>query len=803
MQILRMPEHFSQKSNIRAGLMTSVAMVALSVLLLPTSYAAAQDTSVRSSRVITYNIPAQPLGSALTRFADTTGLKLLFPSQLVAGRLSQAVSGTMSPDTALSQLLSNTGLSYRYGSSDTVTITGIAGAGLEQGASDGSTVLQSIVVAGERPGAYDTEESSVGTKTDTPLRDVPQSIQVVTRSVLTDRKTNTLTQALENVSNVQQNNTSANRAESFILRGFSAKGYAIDGSVDNAAADRPALSIDLAGVERVEVLKGPASVLYGRGDPGGLINVVTRKPTDVLTAEATTQLGSYGFRRVESSVSGPLNADGTLTGRLTGAAQTDGGFRGDRPDSDRQYIGGVLGWNPDEDTSVSLTVDNTHQKQPFDRGLVVTPDNKVSLPIDTFLGEDWSMVDSRKTRIGVTAEHQATDWLKLRSVVRYDDALTNDTGIDFRDLLADGRTLQRRYTDRTEDASNLDLQFESIATFDTGFASHTLLTGVEYTRSTMNFLSARANIASIDIYDPVYGAVMPAAVVNSDYYKTVRQSAVYVQDQVDFSDQWKMLAGLRYDYFTQDATIYTGSGQPKLDDGALTGRIGVVYQPIEPVSLYASYSTGFMPQNGFGQGNSGLAPEKSWQIEAGAKIDFIPDRLSATMSVFQITKNNVAVGVAGEDYSVLTGEQRSRGFEIDVTGEITPGWQLIASLGYVDATITEDDVYEVGNRLVGVPRWNGSLWTTYEFQTEKLAGLKVGAGVTAVGKRTGDLDNSFYIDGYYRLDASVSYQLTENLELSVLGRNLTNKDYILSTNGRTENTPGAPLSVLAAIKASF
>jgi iron complex outermembrane receptor protein len=152
---------------------------------------------------------------------------------------------------------------------------------------------------------------------------------------------------------------------------------------------------------------------------------------------------------------------------------------------------------------------------------------------------------------------------------------------------------------------------------------------------------------------------------------------------------------------------------------------------------------------------------------------------------------------------VLTGEQRSRGFELDLAGEVTDGWQFIASLGYIDAEITRDDVFEVGNSLIGVPHWSGSLWTTYEFQTGHLEGLKLGAGVTTVGARFGNLSNSFSVDGYYRLDASVSYKISDNLEFSLLARNLTDRVYIESTASDTENHPGAPFSVMAAIKATF
>jgi iron complex outermembrane recepter protein len=785
---LRKNKTSGYKSGIKAILLGTAAFLAM------TPQAIAQ--SVRQ-----YSIPAQSVSSALVRYSTLTGVNLVYDGELSGGLRSSAVSGQLSQEQALGQLLAGTGLSYRFGANDTVTIIAP-----QQGsaaiAGDASTLEAIVLQSGDAPGSYEAVESSVGTKTDTPLRDVPQSIQVVKRSVIEDQQATTLTQALQNVSNVQQSNTGGNRAETFVTRGFSSNNYAIDGSVLNATGSRPEVNPDLAGVERVEVLKGPASVLYGRGEPGGLINIVTRRPTDVPSAEATTQIGSYGFRRGEATASGPLNEDATLTGRITGAAQRESGFIDHRQDSERQYIGGVLEWSPDDDTRVSLSVDNTHQKQPFDRGLIVGPDNEVIGPYHRFLGEDWSMVESRKTRVALTAEHQALEWLKFRGTVRYDDAYTEDTGIDYRDLEDDGRTLGRRYTDRVEDMSNLDMQFESIITFDTANIGHTVLAGVQHVRSRMDFWSARANIAPIDIYDPVYGAPKPTPTVNNVYIQDIVTSSVYLQDQIDFSEQWKALVGFRYDYYDHEVDQRVGGEEPPFSDGAVTWRAGLVYQPTDSLAFYTSYATSFMPQSALGTDGQVLDPEEGWQVEAGVKAD-LTDRISATFSVFQITKKNVAVPIEDTDFSELTGEQRSRGAEIDITGEITSGWQVIASLGYVDAEITQDDSYDVGNWLIGTPHWSGSLWTTYEFQTGKLEGLKLGAGVTAVGKRTGDLENSFFVDGYYRVDASLSYEVTENLDFSLIGRNLTNQRYIESTASRTENHPGAPMNFMAAIKASF
>ncbi len=763
----------------------------------------------------TFTISPQPLQNALTLFGEQAGVQVSVNASLLHGLSSMRVNGTMEPQTAIRQLLAGTGLQPHFTSPTTVLVSRPDAATHATGAAAaGDVVLQPIVIDGAFAQTatgpvegYLATRSMTGTKTDTPLHDIPQSIQIVPRDVIADRQTTSLTEALQVVPAVQQNSTSGNRGETFKVRGFSSPGYAIDGVMLNPTGDRPETFLDLANVERVEVLKGPASALYGRGQPGGLINIVTRQPSDVFEADASAQVGSFGFWRGEGSVSGPLNADGSLTGRLTGALQTEKGFRDERADSDRQFGSGVLRWEPTDATRITLGLDYTRQKLPFDRGLIVTPDNKVSLPRDRFLAEEWSKIDAHKTRVALRAEHDVSNQLTVRGSLSYDDAKVHDTGIDFRDLEEDGRTLNRRYTDRIEDSHNLDAQLEAQLKFDTGAVAHTLLGGVQYTRSQMRFTSYRANIAPIDIFDPVYGAPMTKTKLNSNYVDDIEMASVFLQDQVEFSPQWKALAGLRYDRVWQEMDqkiAGNGDETPDIDEGALTGRLGLVYQPIDPVSLYANYSESFAPQSGMTREREALDPEEGWQIEAGVKVDVIPDRLSFTAALFQITKTNVATSdPLDSDYSVMTGKQRVRGVELDITGEVTPGWNIIASGAYLDARITEDEDYEVGNRLTGVPVWSGSIWTTYEFQSGKLEGLKIGSGIQAVGAREGDLDNSFSVDGYYRLDAMASYKINDHLELSIIGRNLTDQDYIETPVSRTENHPGAPRSVFASIKTKF
>ncbi|WP_417519760.1 TonB-dependent siderophore receptor [Marinobacter sp.] len=776
------------------------ASLGLSTTFLPFQIAQAQ-TQAQDSNEFDINIPSQQLAHALSDLTAQTGFQTAYQTDLVAGLIAPKIQGTMSPDEALSLLLAGTGLQFQYSDSQTIVI-------LPNDLSDGaasSTVAPVVIEAtGETAtgpvDGYRATRSTSGTRTDTALRDIPQSIQVVPRDVIEDRAATELKDVIQNVSSVQENSTSGNRAATFKVRGFSSPGYSVDGIMLNPAGDRPETFLDLSSVERVEVLKGPASALYGRAEPGGVINIVTRRPSKEFGADSTLTVGSYDFWRAQGSVTGALNASKTLTARLSSGLQTEDSFR-EAGTSRRQSVTGAIDWQPTEATTVTANVDYTHQNLPFDRGLIVTADNEVSLPADRFLAEKWSRIDAKKAHTTLGLEHQLNSTVKLSGSMVYDQALVQDTGIDLRSLQADGRTLNRRYTDREEDSRSFTSRFDAQFDFDTSSIGHTLLSGLEYSHSQMKFKSYRANIGAIDIYNPVYGADKVTPTLNSNFVEDIDTLSFILQDQIEFTPQWKALTGLRYDTVDQKQDQKVGDSNAPINEDALTKRFGLVYQPIQILSFYTSYGESFSPQSGQTRDGSALSPEEGWQVEAGAKFDLLADRLSVTTSVFQITKENVATTDPEDtNYSVLTGEQRVRGIEINLTGEVLPGWNIITSAAYLDAEVTKDEDYDVGNRLGGVPVWSGSIWNSYEFQSGNLKGLTLGGGVQMVGARKGDLNNSYAVDGYARFDASVAYKITENIELSLNGKNLTDADYIETPVGRTENYAGAPLSIYAAIK---
>ncbi|WDY59829.1 TonB-dependent siderophore receptor [Pseudomonas sp. PSKL.D1] len=775
------------------------------VLLLPINTGWAAEAPAER-RTASYAMAAQPLASALAQFARQNGLQLSFDAALAQGRMAPALNGQLSESDALQRLLQGSGLGWSLTPERTLLLYPVTQDGALNLAPSTVNANHYVERADGPVQGYRATRSATGTKTDTALRDIPQSIQVVSRQVMEDQQSNSLGEVLANVSSVQRGNTHGGSSEAFVIRGFKANTYAIDGMAMNPLVSRPEALRDLANVERVEVLKGPASVLYGRGNPGGLINLVTRQPSFEPEARVKAQVGSYDFYRLEADASNALNADKTLAGRLTMATQTDRGFRDTFRDSKRTYVSPTLRWAPSDATRVDAGLDFINQTSPFDRGLL--PQNgKINMPADRFLHEPWSRDKADKFSAWYKAEHDVNDWLTLRQMTRWDQSHKDRYVVDLRGIGSDGRTLARRATDGNERISTLDAQFEAIARFDTGGIQHTALAGIEYIDGRRVVASDRASLASIDIYEPVYGALPGPFRFNEKSKYNLESYSFYLQDQIDLSSQWKLLLGARYDDTRQRNTTTNSDYEvtrTDLDPSKVSPRAGLVYQPTDWLALYTSYSTSFTPQNDIQRSGSVLDPEEGTQYEVGAKFDLIPDRLSATLAVFEITRENVAApDPADDNYSVQTGEQRVRGIELDVSGTPLPGWEIIGNISALQAKVTQDTVIEEGNRLEGVPIMSGSLWSSYQLQEGPLAGLGFGTGVTAVGERQGNIENTYDVGGYARVDASVFYDIDENVRVSLNGRNLFDRKYIEIVAGTDGNYAGDPAELVATVSAKF
>ena len=678
----------------------------------------------------------------------------------------------------------------------------------------GEVVLSELSVTGE--GAerangpvigYRATRSATATRTDTAIRDTPQSITIVPRDVLVDQQDTRLTDALQNVSNVVAASTIQARTESYSIRGFNTQTYAIDGILLNQASNFFTVTRDLADVERIEVLKGPASVLFGRGDPGGIINIVTRRPTFEPSAEATVQGGSFGFRRVQGTVSGAIPGAEGLAARVSFGVQDDPTFRnyGGRTNT-RNFVAPAFTYNPTPDTRVYFTGEFTKQDSQYDEGLIAVNGTVPLGRISRYYGEPFSRYNATANYGLLRIEHDFNDNITLRQVLNaqgggFDLLASRATGLSNRNTL-----VTRRDTAVASTYAAVDSQTELVAKFDLLGFRNTVLVGFEYTNGYRRSYTTQGNLASVSFLSPTFGALPGALSLQADLKQKDELNGAYVQDQIDLGLGFQLLVGARFDFGTQFYFNRAPTSRTIPPDQELSGtspRVGLVYRPFEPLTFYASYTTSFKPQTANVLNVTNPPPETGEQYEVGSRLDLNPG-LTLSAAAFSITRNNVAAtDPTNSGFSVITGQQRSEGVEADLAGEILPGWKVIAGAGYLDAKITRDTTFAVGNRLISVPRTSGSLFTTYQFQEGALRGLGIGGGLTYVGRRAGDLNNSFFVGGYTRIDAAVYYDFDAHYRFALNMRNLTNARYIESSANQFNNAAGAPLSILATLTAKL
>ncbi|MBW4630844.1 MAG: TonB-dependent siderophore receptor [Iphinoe sp. HA4291-MV1] len=663
-----------------------------------------------------------------------------------------------------------------------------------------------LVVTGQQEG-YSAPDATTATKTDTPSRDIPQSIQVIPRQVIQDQQVTRISDALRNVSGVTKQGGYGDSQDNYNIRGFSTQINLMNGFRVRAPITTP------ANIERIEVLKGPASVLYGQLEPGGIVNYVTKQPLDYPYYSGEFTVGSYDYYRPSIDFSGPLTADGKLLYRLNAAYETAGDFV-DFVDSKTFAIAPVLTYKFSDATTLTLVYEYINTDRVYNDGL--PPDPIVfKLPISRFLGEpDINRFRQEANNLYVTLNHQFSDNLQLRTGFAAAFSDTKVRSLRPLSIDADGRTALRSFVPSDNIIySGYTVQTDLIGKFNTGSIKHQVLLGFawdQYTFDDPGYFSVTGT--PLDIFNPVYGSPQPTDIPGSLYKEGFDQFGVYLQDQVTLLPNLKLLLGGRVDFihsrsFSQDLdSAGNRIGEPSESrsyDNPFSPRAGIVYQPIEPISLYFSYSQSFIPNSSRTVDGSLLPPERGTQYEVGIKAELIKDRLSATFAAYDITKENVATTDPNPDnseFSIAAGEVKSRGLEFDISGQILPGWNVIASYFVNDAFVSKDNRLPVGNSLVNAPNAGGSLWTTYEIQSGGMKGLGFGGGVFYTGEREAQLRNTFKIPSYVRADASISYK-RDNWKVGLNFKNLFGTKYYDSQGFFLR--PGAPFTVLGTFSVEF
>ena len=689
----------------------------------------------------------------------------------------------------------------------------LAGPALAQTAS-----LPTVEVVGRtESGAYVSAEAA-GAKTSLPLRELPQSVRVMTRQAMDDLGATRLDDLLDYVGGVSRQNNFGGLWDNVAIRGLPGNentGMAtlLNGFSANRGFNAPR---DLAAVERVEFLKGPAAALYGSSEPGGTLNIVSKKPQFKPAHAAEGYLGSQGLKRGALDSTGPLGTDAAY--RLNLAVEDKNSFR-DQVSTERRVLAPAFTWKLGRDTVLDYTGEFLRQSTPLDRGVVAVNNQLGAVARERFLGEPADgdiTIHNNSHQLVLT--HEWSDQWSSRVGLSYRETTLRGFSTEATALRPDNATLtrQRRFRDYSTD--DLALQAELQGTLKTAGFEHELLLGLETFRFNFDTLMLRANPSTaapyaINIYNPVYGQPQPTPLPNTSTLEQQRNTALYVQDTLKLSAQWRLLAGLRMDNYRQSLdnrrTLVTTEQSPS----ATTPRVGLSWLPTAQWTVYANAGKSFRPNTGSDALARAFAPESGRALEAGGKWESADQRMGATAALFDIRKRNVLTAdPISTSNSVAAGEIRSRGLEFDFAGQLSRHWRVNASMVLNDVTITKDNTLEVGGRLLNVPRVNGSVLAVYEGALPSGQRYGVGGGVTHTGKRLGQARTqaeanagtpAFELPSYTTAKLTGYVRISPTLRLTLDVDNLLDKTYYTSSYSRVWVTPGSARSVTLGLQAKF
>jgi catecholate siderophore receptor len=633
--------------------------------------------------------------------------------------------------------------------------------------------MQAITVkeSADAETGYNPAKSSSATKTDAPLRDIPQTVNVIPQTLLRDQVT---------------------------IRGFTAiADQFIDGMRDDALYFR-----DLSNVEQIEVIKGPASVLYGRGSSGGMINRITKKP-GIDRTEASVTFGSWDKKRGEFDVARKLQDSG-LAFRVTGAKEDSDSYR-DQQFLKREALSPSLLWKLDANTTLLVQGEYLSDRRLTDFGIPSYKGAPVDVEPGTYFGaanaRDVDFSQARVKSLAVALDHRINaNWSLRNAFRRYDYSLNrNNTLVGSVNEAAQTASLTHGNVRREEDGYFNQTELTQRAEF---FGmQHQLLYGVEIGKQDKDQVNrSKTNVATVNLFKPVLPVLQLAANVapGTDNLGIMKNKSIYVQDLATLTPQWKLLAGVRYDDFSQE-TRERRVGQKDLarTDQAWSPRAGLVYQPDGAASYYASFSKSFQPSGetfALAANNAAIDPEETTNKEVGAKLDLFGGQATIGASLFRLQRSGIKATDPVTNIVMPVGTQRTDGLELTFSGELGQGWQIASGLALMDAeiikSIARDDGQQVqGKRPTLTPKHSANLWLNKALG----GGWFTGAGVNYQGDRFANPGNTTTLPGYTVVDAMVAYR-TASFDVQLNVNNLFDREYIVSGHGSSKllNMPGAP-----------
>ncbi|WP_431483289.1 TonB-dependent siderophore receptor [Pseudomonas solani] len=747
----------------------------------------AEEAAASASR--SYAIPAGPLGEVLNRFAREAGINLSATPEQTRGLQSPGLSGIWSVEGALGQLLGGTPLQAESLGDGSYVLREVK----TQGALEvPSTQVFALGNALGSEAGYLATHSQIATKTSKALLETSQTVSVVTHEQIEDQGSKTVQQAVRYTPGIFTGQVGAsNRYDYIVMRGFA------DNSVDNVYLDGlktmgdsgtySSLQVDPYFLERIDVLKGPSSVLYGRSLPGGLVALTSKKPLYEDYHQVQATVGNMGQKGAGFDFSGPLDEDKRIAYRVVGLGEgSDTQF--DHIKEERYAIAPTLSIDFSEDTSLTLQSYLQHDPNggyhggvPAEGTLYQRSGQRIGR--DFFDGEpSLEAFDRTQRMFGYQLEHRFDDVWTARQSFRY---LSSDVSMQqaYAYGWASPTELNRYYTDATEDLKAYIVDNMVQAEFDTGALRHTLLMGLDYQNRKTNVEWGSAALAPIDAFNPVYGNDALVGYGQVEHDRRLEQTGLYLQDLIDLN-QWRFSIGLREDWVeVSDKNLTAGS---KSDErrSKFTGRLGALYLFDNGVAPYISYSESFNPNAYSDQAGKPLEPTEGTQWEAGVKFQPVGSDSLYTASLFHIVQQNVASKLPQQDWYTPVGEVRSQGLELEANTQVTKNLKVLASYTFTDITYSKSLDGTQGNTPNQAPRHMASIWGEYSFDAGALDGLRTGLGARYVGQSWADRANTLHVPSYTLIDALVGYDLgkvgLKGMDLSLNANNLLDEDYIAS-----------------------
>lgn len=772
--------------------------IALCTPLASSQLVAAEQSSVRA-----YNLPAGPLASTLNQIASQAGLALSLNPSLAAGKTSAPVNGQFNAAGALREALRGTGLQLEQSEAGTYTLVAVPEGVLALPATSVIGVEDTESAWGPVQG-YVAKRTAAGTKTDTALVEAPRSISVVTRQQMDDRNAHTLDDAVRYLPGITASSYGSDtRADWLRVRGFEPTQF-LDGlPLPKGVYANP--KQETWNLDRLALLRGPASSVYGQTPPGGLLDMVSRRPEAEASSEIQLQYGSDNHRQINFASTGKIDDEGQFLYSLSGVLR-DGGTPIDHIDDKRYNIAPSLTWNIDEDTKFTLLTQFTRDDTGVTSQFYPIQGTKIDMPFGKIshhknLGDpDYDYYDRTYYALGYAFEHRLNDVWQFRQNLRYTKSDTSFQTVTvnsyipefaaFGFVVDDQGNTGRGTTNVDEDISQFAVDNNFQADFATGDVRHTLLLGLDHQRNNTNYLSIFGTAPSINVNNPIYGLPIERPARSTafyDYDQKTYQTGLYVQDQMAL-DQWRLTLGGREDWVHTGTKFFNkGDATNTERDKKFSGNAAISYVFDSGFVPYLSYAESFQPtSNAVASPTDSFKPTEGQQWELGIKYQPPGSNTLLTAAVYDLTQKNVSVtsNVGNVTVTSQTGEVRVKGLELEAVSDVTENLSVTAAYTLAKSEV-QDGTFK-GNRLQLMPNQQASLWGDYTWHDGVLSGFGIGAGARYTGNTYGDQGNTFLgkADAYTVFDAAVHYDLgrldnsLKGASLAVNATNLFDKDYI-------------------------